>query len=162
MGKAELAQMIDREGLDASNGARGRLRLAIPASWAREGGEIEITVPSRVTCARCDGGGCGGCERSGAHRTPSEPARRTLRLRLPERLGSVVTVRVVRPFGDDAGALDQLLVELSAGADLSPGVVRIAPPQAAAPLARLGRLSPPLVVALLAVLAAVAGLIASR
>jgi hypothetical protein len=160
MGKAELAQVIDREVLDTSSGARGRLRLAIPAAWARNGGEVEITVPSRVACARCDGGGCDGCERSGAHRTPNDPGQRTLRLRLPEHLDSCVTLRLVRPFGDQA-PLDQLLVELSAGNDASPGIVRITLTPTA-PLARPARLSPPLVLGLLAVLAAIVGLIVSR
>jgi hypothetical protein len=161
MGKAELGQVVDRGVLDASTGSRGRVRLAIPERWARDGGDIELTVPVRVTCARCDGGGCDGCERSGAHRTPAEPAGRTLRLRLPRDPGCTVTLRLVRPFGDQA-PLDQLLVEIDVSAgDASPGITRIEPPPAP-PLARPARLRAPLVVALLVAAAAVIGLLASR
>jgi hypothetical protein len=166
MAKTELAQVVDREGLDAAGGARGRLRLAIPAGWARDGAEIQIAVPARVSCARCDGGGCDGCARSGAHRTPDDPAERTLTVRVPAEMSACILVRFVKPFGEQA-PLDQLLVELSAGNAASPGVTRVelelSPEPEAAP-ARAPRLGAPLpwVLAVLAVVAAAASLLASR
>ncbi|AUX46204.1 hypothetical protein SOCE26_077090 [Sorangium cellulosum] len=169
MGRAELGQLVDREGLDASSGSRGRLSIAVPAAWARDGADIEITVPPRVSCDRCDGGGCDGCARSGAHRTPADAAARTLRLRLPADLADGVTLRLVRPFGEHA-PLDQLLVELRADSAASPGVRRVAPPPADA-LARsstagvraLGaQLSTPVVLAALAAVATILGLLLGR
>ncbi|WP_437333045.1 hypothetical protein [Sorangium sp. So ce394] len=172
MGRAELGQLIDREGLDASDGARGRLAIAVPAAWARDRADIEIIVPARVTCARCDGGGCDSCARSGAHRAPAEAAARTLRLRLPPDLTAGATLRLVRPFGEHA-PLDQLLVELREGSAASPGVLRVGPPpsdalaRAAAPdgggLRALGaQLGTPAVLAALAAIAAVVGLLLGR
>ncbi|WP_437501560.1 hypothetical protein [Sorangium sp. So ce1099] len=172
MSRAELGQLIDREDLDASDGARGRLSITVPAAWARGGADIEIAVPARVTCARCDGGGCDSCARSGAHRAPAEVAARTLRLRLPPDLTDCVTLRLVRPFGEHA-PLDQLLVEVRADGAASPGVRCVAPPPSDA-LARpssasggrvraLGaKLSTPAVLATLAAIAAVVGLLFGR
>ncbi|WP_437276201.1 hypothetical protein WME90_33825 [Sorangium sp. So ce375] len=172
MGKAELAQLIDREGLDASDGSRGRLALAVPAAWALDGADIEIAVPARITCARCDGGGCDSCARSGAHRAPTELAARTLRLRLPPDLAGGVTLRLVRPFGEHA-PLDQLLVELREDSAASPGVRRMTPPPsdalARSPRASAGRvrvlgaeLGAPALIATLAAIAAVVGLLLGR
>ncbi|MDC0678575.1 hypothetical protein [Sorangium atrum] len=172
MGRAELAQLIDREGLDASDGSRGRLAIAVPAAWARDGADIEVAVPARVTCARCDGGGCDSCARSGAHRAPTEVAARTLRLRLPPDLSGGVTLRLVRPFGELA-PLDQLLVELREGSAASPGVHRVTPPPSDAlarpPSASGGRfgvlgagLGAPALIATLAAIAAVLGLLFGR
>ncbi|WP_438015258.1 hypothetical protein WMF18_30845 [Sorangium sp. So ce315] len=172
MGRAELGQLVDREDLDASGGPRGRLSIAVPAAWTRGGADIEFAVPARVSCARCDGGGCDGCARSGAHRAPAELAARTLRLRLPADLTGGATFRLVRPFGEHA-PLDQLLVEVRADSEASPGVRRIAPPPPSA-LARpagdgggrlfgLGaQLSAPAVLATLAAIAAVVGLLLGR
>ncbi|WP_434042517.1 MULTISPECIES: hypothetical protein [Sorangium] len=172
MGRAELGQLIDRDDLDASDGSRGRLSIAVPAAWTRGGADIEIAVPARVTCARCDGGGCDGCARSGAHRAPAELAARTLRLRLPADLTGGATLRLVRPFGEHA-PLDQLLIDIRADSAASPGVRCVAPPPSDA-LARpasegggrlraLGaQLSAPAVLATLAAIAAVVGLLFGR
>ncbi len=172
MGRAELGQLIDRGGLDASDGARGRLAITVPAAWACDRADVEITVPALVACARCDGGGCDSCARSGAHRAPTEVAARTLRLRLPPDLTGGVTLRLVRPFGEHA-PLDQLFVELREGDAASPGVLRVTPPPSDA-LARsstpgggrlrgLGaQLSTPAVLATLAAIAAVVGLLLGR
>ncbi|XXY52994.1 hypothetical protein WME91_17860 [Sorangium sp. So ce269] len=172
MGRAELGQLIDREDLDASDGARGRLSITVPTAWARGGADIEIAVPARVTCARCDGGGCDSCARSGAHRAPEEVAARTLRLRLPPDLTGCVTLRLVRPFGEHA-PLDQLLVDVRADSAASPGVRCVAPPpsdtlarRSSASGARVralgAKLSTPAVLATLAAIAAVVGLLFGR
>lgn len=38
----------------------------MPATWLDEGASIEFELPRNLTCAKCDGGGCDGCGRSGA------------------------------------------------------------------------------------------------
>lgn len=165
MSRSELGQVVDPATLDAADGARGRLRVAVPEAWAAEQADIELTAPARVPCARCDGGGCDGCERSGAHRTPADPSARTVRLRLPERLGDGVALRLVRPFGD-AAPLEQLFVEIVAGPEPSAGVARVAPlppalppgPSASAARAR----APALIFLALVVLAIVAVVLANR
>ncbi|WP_437671775.1 hypothetical protein [Sorangium sp. So ce131] len=169
MGRAELGQVIDREGLDTSDGSWGRVSVGVPAAWVHEGMHIEITVPDRVVCARCEGGGCDSCARSGAHRTPVEPAARKLQIRLPGGLPERMTLRLVRPFGEHA-PLDQLFIAVRADSAASPGVRRIAPPPADA-LARpstagvraLGaQLSTPVVLAALAAVATIVGLLLGR
>jgi hypothetical protein len=133
-GSQDLAQVVDPQALHGSAGARGRLRIAVPPTWG-PGDELSIVAPPRVVCARCDGGGCDGCNRSGALRTPDDPSARELRVQLPPLGESGAAVRLVRPFGD-ACELEQLIVELSpapAGAEPPAGVTRHARP--AAPLA---------------------------
>ncbi len=110
----ELARLVDGETLDRSPGARGQMRVQAPAAWASEQATVEIVAPERVICARCQGGGCDGCGRSGAFRIDADPARRTFRVRLPRELGAGVILRVVEPFGLD-GPLRQLLCEVRAG-----------------------------------------------
>jgi hypothetical protein len=162
VGKAELGQVVDREGLAACRGALGRLRIAVPAAWSDEGAEIEIAAPGRVACARCDGGGCDGCGRSGAHRIPGEPGARTLRLRLPGSVdpGAAVVLRVARPF-DEAPSLEQLLVEVTAGAEPSPGVTRV-PPAVDSPAGARPLRAVTVATVIAAVLALLAALAASR
>lgn len=114
--------MVDPAALDAASGARARLRVVVPEAWGAAGEDVAITTPARLACAACDGGGCDGCGRSGAYRAPAEPAARTLRVTLPERVDGVV-LRVVHPFGEGQ-APEQLLLELAAGPEPSPGVAR--------------------------------------
>ncbi|AKT42582.1 hypothetical protein [Chondromyces crocatus] len=165
MGQNELGQLLDPSALDRAEGARGRLRLVVPAQWDGEPTELEITAPLRITCARCDGGGCDACGRSGALKTPDDPADRILRVQLPAQLGGGVVLRLVRPFGD-TWPIEQLLLELVPGATPSRDIVRLPPPAPLAPWTA----SPPssharataLGVGFLAVLAAVLALLASR
>ncbi|HZF49589.1 MAG TPA: hypothetical protein VE093_13110 [Polyangiaceae bacterium] len=165
MDRNELGQVIDPEALDASAGARGRLRVEVPAAWMNEGSAIEVAVPARILCDRCDGGGCDGCGRSGALRAPDDPRGRAVRLQVPAGSGGGVAVRIVRPFGDEA-AIEQLIVEVRAGASPSPGVVRRSPALANTNTNRITKISQSSVafrVALaLAVVLAVAAAIASR
>ncbi|MCC6559153.1 MAG: hypothetical protein IT372_40020 [Polyangiaceae bacterium] len=159
MGRSELGQVVDREALEAGEGARGRIRIAVPAAWSIEGAEIEITAPARVACARCDGGGCDGCARSGAHRIEGEAAARAVRLRVPGGIaeGGRVALRIARPFGDGA-ALEQLVVEVERGPAPSQCVALIAQPAPAASRSRAAAAA----LATLALLAAVAALVANR
>ncbi|MBI4954871.1 MAG: hypothetical protein HY908_22810 [Myxococcales bacterium] len=75
MSRVELARLVDRAALDEAPGPRGRLRVTVPESWLATPSELEIRVPARLTCARCDGGGCDACGRSGAVRAFAESER---------------------------------------------------------------------------------------
>jgi hypothetical protein len=134
MARTPLARLVDRDALDASRGARARLRIEVPAAWIEEGAVVEITAPGRLPCAGCEGGGCDACGRSGALRAPEDPADRVVSAGLPGAgapRGASVAIRLVRPFGDRS-AIDHLLVELRAGPTPSVGVRRLAPPPPAA------------------------------
>jgi hypothetical protein len=124
--RQDLAQVVDLEALEGSAGARGRLRIAVPESW-EAGDELIVVAPARVVCDRCDGGGCDGCNRSGALRTPEEPSARALHVQLPDLAGRTAAVRLVRPFGE-ASTVEQLIVELSRapeGTGAPAGVTRV-------------------------------------
>ena len=107
---AELARLLDRAELDALEGPHGKMTTTF--SSAQLGEEVAIVVPSRVVCARCDGGGCDACGRSGAIRIDREESERTAYFVLPTEAGDgSFRVRLVRPLGDDAG-LEQLTVDV--------------------------------------------------
>ena len=161
MTRSELAQILDPAELDAAAGARGRLRVMVLEAWAEERAFVEITTPTRVACARCEGGGCDGCGRSGALRTPEEPAARVVQVQLPARLGAGVALRLVRPFGEEA-SIEQLLLEIVAGPEPSAGVVRLAPPPEPPARPSLPLRATATIFAVIALLAAVAAAFASR
>lgn len=94
-----LGRVVDRDELERATGAWIRVDVGVPPEWASEGASVEVEAPERVPCARCDGGGCDGCGRSGALRLSPEPRERTFTLTLPSSLERPVTVRVTRPFG---------------------------------------------------------------
>jgi hypothetical protein len=125
-----LGRVVDPEALAAEGGPRGLVRIELPAAWLVEPCAIDLTVPPRLVCARCDGGGCDGCERSGAVRAPSDRATRTVRVTLP-RDAHRVAVRIAEPFGP-RGGIAQLILEVREGRAPSPGVIRcgraLAPP----------------------------------
>lgn len=116
---SNLARVLDPEELDRAEGARGHLVVVVPDAWLEAGDVVEIVVPVRVTCARCEGGGCDDCGRSGALRLAANEPERTLRLALPAAIEARNVVRLVRPLGPDAG-LEQLWVELRTAAEASP------------------------------------------
>lgn len=95
-----LGRVVDREELENAAGAWIRVELGVPPAWASEGASVEVEAPERVPCARCDGGGCDGCARSGAVRLDPALENRTFELTLPPSLLHAVTVRVTKPFGD--------------------------------------------------------------
>jgi hypothetical protein len=104
----ELGQIFDPE-REAPTGPRGRLTLEVLSEWLEQGATVELTMPRRVACAACDGGGCDGCSRSGAHKLEGDE--RTLRLTLPRTESERVLVRLVEPLGAEAG-LAELTVEI--------------------------------------------------
>lgn len=116
---SKLGRVLDPEELDRAVGPRGRLVVQVPGAWLAEGDAVEIVVPARVACARCEGGGCDECGRSGALRLPEEEPARTLQLTLPVSGAERTVVRLVRPFGEEAG-IEQLWVELHVAPQPSP------------------------------------------
>jgi hypothetical protein len=132
--KSDLARVLDPASLDASSGARARLRVRVEAAWLVEGAELSIDAPARLGCARCDGGGCDGCGRSGALRAPAEAEARALRVHVPAGDGRGLAVRLVRPFGPDA-EVDQLVLELEGAPASDERVRRVPKPAPVAPIA---------------------------
>ena len=116
-----LGRVVDSSALDACAQPRGRHAIVIPAEWV--GAEILISVPTRVVCARCDGGGCDGCRRRGGHRIDGDAEARSIRVRLPRVMEGVVVLRLSRPFGHAQDAIAQLHVEARVGPGASAGVV---------------------------------------
>ena len=104
-------------------------RISVPAGWLSEGAVIDVELPRHLSCARCEGGGCDACQRSGA-----------LTLRERDEAPEVVSVTLpVSEVGDvvlripDAGGLPPpdrpygrglLLLRVSVADAPSAGVVR--------------------------------------
>jgi hypothetical protein len=68
-------------------------RIEVPEAWFEEGAHLEIELPPRLVCARCEGGGCDACGRSGAitlHSQNEEPL--VVRVGLPKAPPSGVVV----------------------------------------------------------------------
>lgn len=99
---------------------------------------MEVTVPARLACAHCDGGGCDSCQRTGAVRAPESARDRQLRLRLPRIGHAAVGIRIVKPFADSP--IEQLTVELRRAEHASPQVTLLAPGSA---LGQAGEIDPP-------------------
>jgi len=134
-----LSRILDPDVLDACDKPRGRLVIEVPEGWA--GAEIEIILPVRVSCARCDGGGCDGCARRGGHRIPDDPSARRLAVRLPDALEGGVVLRILRPYDDDGVGIAQLLLEARTAEDASASVTLLALPSPEPPAPR--RAAPP-------------------
>jgi hypothetical protein len=115
--------VLDPEARDAADGPRGCVRITVPIGWAVEGATVRVPIPRRITCARCDGGGCDGCERSGAHKRPDAKAL-DVELELPAGSEDGVALRLAHPFGE-RGPVDQLLVEVRVSDEASGGVTRV-------------------------------------
>ena len=128
----ELGRVVDTEALAKDGGGRARLRVEVPRDWA--GLDVEIVAPARLRCDRCEGGGCDGCDRSGALRLEGDDAHRTLDLRLPSSLETGVLLRIGRPFGD--GRVTQLLVEIGLGTEPSSHVRKVDRPVTSSSIAK--------------------------
>jgi hypothetical protein len=132
IGVETLGRVADPRALDACDRGRARLRVEVPASWLAAGAALEIAAPLRLACARCDGGGCDGCARSGVLRAPEDAAGRTVVASVPAQRGAEgVALRIPEPFGP-AHPIAQLLLEVRAAEAASPGVRRLDPPAPAA------------------------------
>src|SRR5690606_37205531 len=50
----------------AARGPDVAMSVRVPAKWLGSDAVLRVTLPRRLPCARCDGGGCDRCERRGA------------------------------------------------------------------------------------------------
>jgi hypothetical protein len=98
--KNALGTVVDRDAVAGAEGAHVSLSIVVLPRWAELGATVTVVAKERVVCARCDGGGCDGCEKSGAVRLPREAEARTFTLVLPAKMAAPSAVRVPRPFGD--------------------------------------------------------------
>ncbi len=114
MADGTLGRLLDPRALDEGAGPRGRVQITVPAAWLEGGCRIEILTPRRLPCARCDGGGCDACGKSGVLRAPDDEAARRLEITLPGTQNEAVALRLADPFGP--GVVDQLIVEVRVGA----------------------------------------------
>jgi hypothetical protein len=130
----ELGRVTDPAALAAVRGPRARLSITVPAAWLDGPLSLEIEAPRLLPCDRCDGGGCDGCERSGALRAPEEASGRRLLVRLPAEIGEGVMVRLAAPF--DGSPIEQLLVAVRVAEAPSACVRRVEAAVAELPRAR--------------------------
>ncbi len=121
----ELVQLLDKEALDSATGKAGRATIRVPAAWLAQGDTIDFVVPALLSCARCEGGGCDRCDRSGGLRLDGDETARRVRLVLPKRTDpGTFVVRLVRPL-DDKGGLEQLVVEIGTSEVATAGCTRV-------------------------------------
>lgn len=119
--------------MDGPRGPDVAHKVTVPEQYLVAGATIELSLPRNLACAKCDGGGCDACDRSGAvsirkRSDPVEPLRvilpRTdvsaagspsgLVVRVPERGG---------PAPKDSGLPNgHLLLRVSAGLEMGPNV----------------------------------------
>lgn len=102
---SEFARLLDPSELDALTGPHGKMSITMTSSDAEQ--EAEIVIPKRVTCARCDGGGCDSCHRSGAIRLDLSEEERTTHFVFPAAARDV-RIRLAHPIA----GLDLLTVEV--------------------------------------------------
>jgi hypothetical protein len=146
---SELGKLLDKDALEQDSGPRARAKIEVPERWAKEGARIAITLPKVLTCARCDGGGCDGCGRSGALRAPGNERSRVVRVRLPGPLGDGVAMRIADPFGR-ASRISQLWIEVRPAKEASPWVKWLDAPSVKRPILQTMVLALSLLVALIA------------
>lgn len=69
--------------IDVPRGADLQFDISVPTAWM--GRTVRIALPRKLKCARCDGGGCDPCDRSGAGTLYAEGApAETVRVALPQ------------------------------------------------------------------------------
>lgn len=129
-----LGRVTDPSALAACGRARARLRVEVPAAWLAEGAAIELTAPARLPCARCGGGGCDGCGRSGVLRAPAEAGERRIEARVPALAADGVALRIPEPFGPEH-PIAQIVLEICVAEGASAGVRRVAAPPLPEPTA---------------------------
>lgn len=106
-----LARIVDPEAVGALSGPSARLGVQVPATWG--GRTIQVTAPARLVCSRCEGGGCEGCNKSGAFKVPGDEAARQFTVTLPATGLDGSTLRLLRPLGADT--IETLLLEVRLG-----------------------------------------------
>jgi hypothetical protein len=125
---APLARVADPAALDACERGRAHLRVDVEAAWLAEGAELCVTVPARLACARCDGGGCDACARAGVLRAPAAAEARVVHAQVSARRDPAAgaALRIPDPFGAEH-PIGQLLLELRPADAASAGVRRLTP-----------------------------------
>lgn len=94
-----LGRVLQKDDLEGPRGPDARHRITVPRAWLAEGRWVELDLPRMLECARCGGGGCDGCERSGAVTTRGrKELPEIVELRLPEST-QAVTVRLPKRGG---------------------------------------------------------------
>ncbi len=91
LGKITAPELEGPSGPDVSH------RIEVPEAWFEEGVMVAVELPQRLACARCEGGGCDACGRSGAVAVWSndeEPCVVSVGLPRPPRPGAAVVLRV--------------------------------------------------------------------
>lgn len=63
-----LGPVIDTDAIARADGTLGVLKVDVIEEWLVDGVTLELVVSRLLTCGRCDGGGCDGCNKSGAIR----------------------------------------------------------------------------------------------
>ena len=109
-----LARVVDVAEAQSRRGPSARAAFAVPHGWLAEGALLEVELPTLVACFACDGGGCDGCARSGAHRLAESPDARTVRVALPRTQAPGLALRLVEPLGPHGG-LDVVVLEFRGG-----------------------------------------------
>lgn len=164
-----LARVLDPEALDGLRGPDGALVVTVPAAWLDEGARIRVRVPRLVTCAACEGGGCGQCGLSGALTTRERgEAEKQAELTLPKSATLSAGARLRLPCLGGEAEEEQvprghLLVHVKPGEEADPMVARL--PGCEAVLAmrpRAGGSGLAALVALVGVVVALAGWLLSR
>jgi hypothetical protein len=125
------ARLLDPAALDRKTSPRARVSVVVRTEWLREGARLEVTLPVRLRCDLCDGGGCDACARSGGYRAPEEGKK--VELTLPRVTDDYLALRVTNPFGEQEPTL--LVVRLAAGPEASAGVTWVGPNHEVEPLA---------------------------
>lgn len=90
-------QLFDPTALDSIEGPHGKMTIELPASEL--GKAVAIDVPKRLVCARCDGGGCDACGRSGALKLEQTGS---TSLVLPPNGSEQLLLRIPHPLGEAA------------------------------------------------------------
>jgi hypothetical protein len=120
-----LARVVDKDAIEGATGPAACTSVRVPREWLARGDVIELVVPTRLACARCEGGGCDQCNRSGGVRIEGDEAARRIRVGLPKRgEGGAFSIRLLQPLGDGA-MLDVLVVEILAADAPSENCARV-------------------------------------
>jgi hypothetical protein len=117
--------------MDGERGPDVLHRVGVPGAWLEAATTLEVELPRHLTCARCEGGGCDVCERSGAVtlRERDEPPERVT-VTLPAAGGETdLVLRIPEAGGfpppDRNYGRGHLLLRVSRAESASPGVVRV-------------------------------------
>ncbi len=120
----ELARVANPEALAKEPDAR--ICVQIARAWVSADAPLDlvITAPRRLSCARCEGGGCDACARSGVLRAPEDEAARKVSARIPAATLQDLALRIPHPFGMEH-AIQQVIVEIRFAEEASPNVARV-------------------------------------